>query len=218
MTNKSNRVPKIFSTTNQSEKVSIYLSDSISGPEDYTEELQVLKEAKETDVIYIYINNGGGQVGTALQIVNNILNCKATVIGCIEGECHSAASYIFLACDEWEVNPHSLMLIHNYSAGHYGKGSDLIQATQKTHDWILSIMKDIYIPFLSEDELSLVENKDMWLLTEEIESRLDRVREHRAFEQELMREEQLTVAKETIKGFISNEKQDSERVERGTPE
>jgi|TARA_R110000796_G_scaffold103257_11_gene212483 ATP-dependent protease ClpP protease subunit len=203
----SQKVPKIFSSVQQSETISIYLSGAIGMPEEYIEELQALREATENDTINIYINSGGGSVATALQIVNNIISCKATVVGCIEAECHSAASYIFLACDTWIVNPNSLMMIHNYSGGHFGKGNDLVQGVQETHKWILSIMRDIYIPFLSENELLSVETKDMYLTSEEISNRLETLMEHRLFEEDLMREEQINKVKEQFEGLMGAENQ-----------
>jgi ATP-dependent protease ClpP protease subunit len=207
------RVPKIFSTSSTTETISIYLSDGIDAPEYYTEEMQVLKEAKEGDTIYIYINNGGGYVRTGLQLVENIRNSKATVIGCIEVECHSAATYIFLACDSWEVSDNAFMLIHNYTSGAYGKGNDLVQNVVETDKWLWESMKNIYIPFLTEAELASVATQDIYLHAKDIRARLDNVADERELNRELAKEEQLAEEMKLILELIANEKQNSEGME-----
>ena len=170
------REPRVYSRTKATVSNDIYLSGSLEEPELYIEELQTLREAQEGDTVKIYINSGGGRIDTAIQIVNGIRNCKAKVIAVIEGVCHSAATYIFLACDEWEVNLGILMLIHNYSGGAYGKGADLVDNVKANAKWVKNIMANAYEGFLTKSELDQVNlNQDIWLETEEILERLERV-------------------------------------------
>lgn len=170
----------IYSRPRQTHETHIYLSGEITNPEDYTEILQALNEAQEGDNITIHMNSGGGQVRTAMQIVNAIRQTKAVVTGSLEAECHSAMTYIFLSCDQWLVHPNSLMLIHNYSGGNYGKGYEGLEATKNIYAWITKIMQDVYKGFLTEDEIKTVcSDKDIWLHSEEIMSRLDKVVEMR---------------------------------------
>jgi ATP-dependent protease ClpP protease subunit len=207
------RVPKIFSTPTLTETINIYLSDEMEEPHHYTEEMQALKDAKEGDTIYIHINNGGGIVRTALQFVENIRKSRATIIGCIEVECHSAATYIFLACDSWEVSDNAFMLVHNYTSGAYGKGNDLVQNVVETDKWLWEIMRNIYLPFLTEEELDSVATKDMYLKSDEIRTRLDNLADERELNRELAKEAQLAEEINLILEVITNEKQNSEGVE-----
>jgi len=186
----------------------IYISGSIGEPELYIEELQTLREAQESDDVTLYINSVGGYVSTAIQIVNGIRNCKAKVTAVIEGECHSAATYIFLACDEWVVNSGVLMLIHNYSGGAYGKGVDLIDSVKANDKWVKNIMATIYEGFLSPGELELVNsNKDIWLESEEILTRLDNVVALRDMNEEIDREELRKQTLERVKELARSDEE-----------
>ena len=193
--------PMVFTSSFTRAAIDIYISGSIDAPEQYLDELQALREAQESDTVRIYINSVGGYVSTAVQIVNAIRNCKASVTAVLEGECHSAAGYIFLACDNWEVNQGVLMLIHNYSGGAYGKGGDLVDNVRANDKWVKSIMSVAYEGFLSKSELDQVNlNQDIWLETEEILERLETLstlREAQAEEQvEAMRQEAIATVKE----------------------
>jgi len=212
------RNTRVFSTSRAMTVTNIYLSDEVGYGDEFIEELQVLKEAQAGDEVHIFINSPGGNVATALQLVNNIDVCEATVVGHIEGICHSAASYIFLACHDWVVNSNCLMLIHNYSGGAYGKGHDLVTGVQETNKWIANIMRDTYLPFLTEEELHYVESKDLYLNSIEISERLANVKEQR---ESLAIVEQKDMLKDTItkfQGLLDDEKQDSEGVPESTYE
>lgn len=212
------KINKIFHQNVSSSITHIFISGEIQHPEEYIEEFQALKEASQNDTIYIFLNTAGGHIDTALQFVNNIKSCAGKVVGVIEGICHSAGTYIFLACDDWVLNEDVLMMIHNYSGGHYGKGNDLLQAAQETHKWIISLMKNIYTPFLTPEELEVVETKDLYLTPENIMERLDRVIEYRDRLVEEDRIVQLEQVKEQLKGMIPDERQNSTSVPEGPSE
>lgn len=188
--------PTVYSRASTSITSDVYILGELGDVQDYTEHFQTLREAAEGDTIHIYINNVGGRVDTAVQYVNCMRNSQAKVVAHIEGLCHSAATYIFLTADEWVVNKNCLMLIHNYSGGAYGKGADLKLQVDANHNWITTLMEDIYLPFLSTDELDeVVRNGDMWLTSEKILERLSAVVEHR----ELLVAEQEAIALENVK-------------------
>ena len=211
------REPRVYSQVKQSVSNSIYLSGSIEAPAQYIEELQTLREAQETDEVRIFINSGGGRIDTAIQIVNGIRNCKAKVTAVIEGVCHSAATYIFLACDEWEVNQGVLMLIHNYSGGAYGKGADLVDNVKANAKWVKNIMANAYEGFLTETELSQVNlNQDMWLESEDILERLQSVSKLREIMYNKHTEELRQQALERVKELTQNDTEDSNDIQRST--
>lgn len=198
-------IPKIFSRSTQQLNTDIYLSGGITAPENYIEELQVFREAREGDRIKVHINSPGGWVSTAQQYVNAIRNTKALVTASLEGECHSAATYIFLACDRWEVNPGVLMLVHNYSGGAYGKGGDLVDNVQANDKWVRNIMADIYEGFLTPEELDNVnKNQDIWMETEEILERLSSVISLREAKIKLAEAESQKEALLTVQEHIKN--------------
>lgn len=218
MTTDSKVITKVFTRAVQQYTTDIFLSGDITAPENYIEELQVLNEAQEGDQIKLHINSGGGWVSTAQQYVNAIRNTKASVTASLEGECHSAATYIFLACGRWEVNSGVLMLIHNYSAGAYGKGGDLIDNVQANDRWVKNIMADIYEGFLTPEEIDLVnKNQDIWMETEEILKRLEGVISLREKKIALVEAEEQQKALLTVQEHI-NASENSSRVQESTKE
>jgi ATP-dependent protease ClpP protease subunit len=158
----------------------INITGEIGPPDLYIEELSAIRNAGEGDSIEIFLNTPGGHVNTGAQFVSAIQNSKATVIAHLESECHSAGTYIALACDGLVVYDNAFMLIHNYSGGSYGKGDDSLEQVKSTRDWIRDMMRRTYVPFLSEKELdSVFDNKDIYLRADDIKKRWDRVVEDR---------------------------------------
>ncbi len=218
MTTKNSK-PRIYSRVISTVSNDIYLSGAIEEPENYIEELQTLREAHEGDEIRIYINSCGGYVATAIQIVNGIRNCKAKVIAVLEGECHSAATYIFLACDEWEVNLGVLMLIHNYSGGAYGKGADLVDNVKANDRWVKNIMGTIYEGFLTESEINQVNlNRDIWLETDEIMERLGNLVELRDTKLEAHNKVLRLEALERVREMTQDDTEDIDGVQESSTE
>ena len=173
-------IPKVYTRARAITDSDIYISGEILAPEEYIEEFQTLLEAGEGDHINLYINSPGGRIDTAVQFLSRMKSTKATITGHIEGLCQSAGTYLFLAADQWVVNDNCLMLIHNYSGGAYGKGSEVLLNVKANDTWVRDLMADIYEGFLSEEELAEVnKNQDIWLTSKKILSRLDGVVEMR---------------------------------------
>lgn len=155
-----------------------YLSDIVDAEAKYIGLLNVLRRADEHTTIHIHINSPGGYVNTGIQIINAIRNCKGLVVGHLEGICYSMATFIFLNCHDFVVNPDCLFMIHSYSGGTFGEGHKMLSHVNAVHEWILDMSERTYSPFLTDEELDQVMNgKDFWFKSEEVMSRLDRVLE-----------------------------------------
>ena len=98
----------------------IYLTDYISYPSEYNKMCYVLDTAKSGDVVTIYINNGGGSIDSAFQIINSMNNSKAHIIGKLSGTVASSSTVISLYCHELIVADFTSFMIHNYSGGVVG--------------------------------------------------------------------------------------------------
>lgn len=98
----------------------VYLTDYISYPSEYNKMCYVLDTAKPGDVVTIHINNGGGSIDSAFQIINSMKNSKAHIIGKLSGTVASASTVISLYCHELIVADFTSFMIHNYSGGVVG--------------------------------------------------------------------------------------------------
>ena len=136
----------------------------IEEPGQYSEWFEIIRTASENDEILININSPGGVYSTALQFRRAIMESAANVTCSIEGECHSAASIIFLSADGFSVSEGSNMLIHDYSGIVGGKGSEMIRQIQHEKVSIDGFLATAYEHFLTEAEIAnVLSGQDMWL-------------------------------------------------------
>ena len=180
---------KQYFTKNTSNVYEFYLSGEIEDASEYSEWFDIIRNARLGDVVKIYINSCGGDLYTALQFLRVLSESSAHVITSVEGACMSAATMIFLHGDEFEVTPHSLFMFHNYSAGVFGKGGEMFDQLQFERSWSENFLRDVYHDFLTPDEIkSMLDNKDIWLTSEQVLARIDLVLAKTAAEQELNEE------------------------------
>lgn len=164
-------VPKPFRKV-LAQSLEFYVSGPIKEPEDYVGWFDLIRNAGPNDQIYLYINSGGGNVDTALQFMRVLSETEAYVTASIEGSCCSAATMIFLCADAFEITPHSLFMVHNYSGGIVGKGGEIYDQALFERSWSEEFLKSIYKDFLTEEEVQkLLDNKDLWLSSEAVSKR-----------------------------------------------
>ena len=177
---------KQFFTKNTGSVHEFYLSGEIEEATEYTEWFDTIRNARPTDTVKIYINSCGGDLYTALQFLRVLSETDAHVITSVEGACMSAATMIFLHGDEFEVTPHSLFMFHNYSAGVFGKGGEMFDQLQFERAWSENFLREVYHDFLTPDEIkSMLDNKDIWMTSQQVLARIDLVLTKMAAEQEL---------------------------------
>ena len=165
-----------------------YLSGPILDPEEYVEWFDTIRNARATDVVYIYINSMGGDLYTTLQFLRVMGESEAHIITSVEGACMSAATMIFLSGNEYQVTPHSLFMFHNYSAGVFGKGGEMYDQLQFERVWSENFLKEVYRDFLTEEEIKgMLHNKDIWMTYDEVVKRLGSLLKKR--EQELLEDD-----------------------------
>jgi len=161
-----------------------YLSGSVLDPEEYIDWFDCIRNASSVDTIKIYINSPGGDLYTTLQFLRVMGETEATIVTSVEGACMSAATMIFLHGHQQEVTPHSLFMFHNYSAGVFGKGGEMYDQLQFERKWSENFMREVYKDFLTEPEIqSMLNNKDIWMSSEEVVTRLQALEKQREAEQ-----------------------------------
>jgi ATP-dependent protease ClpP protease subunit len=188
--NKDNYIePKLFGqdkyTNSFSKPVAqlheFYLSGPVLDAEEYIEWFDVIRNASAVDTIRIYINSPGGDLYTTLQFLRVMSDTEATIITSVEGACMSAATMIFLHGHNHEITPHSLFMFHNYSAGTFGKGGEMYDQLQFERKWSENFMTAVYKDFLTPEEIqSMLNNRDLWMTSEEVMTRLEKLQAARA--------------------------------------
>lgn len=153
-----------------------YLVGTIKDPEHYVQWFEIMRNAKENDLVYIHINSPGGNLWTTLQMIRAMGECAGTLVVSVEGMCLSAATMIFLNAPKTEISAHSMFMIHNYSGMVMGKGGEIADQVKATTEWSAALMNDIYRDFLTKEEIDSVlnSNKDLWLTGQEVITRMQK--------------------------------------------
>jgi ATP-dependent protease ClpP protease subunit len=160
-----------------------YLSGPVLDAEEYIDWFDCIRNASEIDTIRIYINSPGGDLYTTLQFLRVMSDTDATIVTSVEGACMSAATMIFLHGHTHEITPHSLFMFHNYSAGTFGKGGEMYDQLQFERKWSENFMSAVYKDFLTTEEISsMLNNKDIWMTSDEVAQRLEKLQTARAQE------------------------------------
>lgn len=90
---------------------------------------ELLKYAIDFDApppnIYLHINSNGGCLLSAMSTVDTIRSSRVPVVSIVEGSAASAATIISMVCHRRYITANSFMLIHQLSAGMYGKYEEM---------------------------------------------------------------------------------------------
>lgn len=157
----------------ESKVYTVFLDGDITEPHNYRDLLSVMFNSTENDVIDFVINSGGGNLSTALAIIEAIKHTQARVSATVIGDCHSAASIILMACPEVIVCDSASCLIHTASYGISGNNGMVKAFTEFNVKQIDKLLDDTYIGFLTVGELENIKNGiEMWFSADEIRERL----------------------------------------------
>ncbi len=109
------------------------------------EEVADAVDALPSDVseIRLLINSPGGDVFDGTAIFNILSAHPAKVTAVVQGLAASAASFIAITADELVMNPGSMLMIHDASAGVYGWAEDMRQMADLV-DKISNNLADMY--------------------------------------------------------------------------
>ena len=114
-------------------------------------------------IINLRINSYGGSLFAGLATVDVIRNLNCTVHSYIEGAAASAATIISVACSKRYIGKYSKMLIHQLSAGTYGKFTEL-EDDMENNKHLMNTIKDIYKAYtnLPMKKLNEILKHDLW--------------------------------------------------------
>ncbi len=166
--------PFINSTPLTSNRYDVFIDTDIGPPAAYRDLNFLLNTASEDDHFNLYINSPGGQLNTALMIIESLKVTEASTTAIIQGECHSAASMITMYCQEVHVLDSAHMLLHTATYGTVGNTSNVKAHTEFTTRQVEKLITDTYSGFLSPEEIEKVKlGVELWFDAEEIRERLE---------------------------------------------
>lgn len=97
----------------------------------------------EVPQINLHINSGGGSLLDSFASIDYIRKCKAPVHSIIEGSAASAATLMSVVAKKRSITKHSFMLIHQLSAGMWGKFESM-KDEMNNATMFMDVINDIY--------------------------------------------------------------------------
>lgn len=97
----------------------------------------------EIPQINLHINSGGGSLLDSFASIDYIRKCKAPVHSIIEGSAASAATLMSVVAKKRSITKHSFMLIHQLSAGMWGKFESM-KDEMNNATMFMDVINDIY--------------------------------------------------------------------------
>lgn len=178
---------KVKISYNENTKVfSIYITDVITGPEDYTNVFEVLNDAESDETIKFFLSTPGGRLDT-INKIRGLANLTQARTVAVVGDVASAGTVLALSFDEIIILDNIEFMIHNYSGGTAGKGHEIYAHVKFLEEEMPKIFKDYYNGFLTEDEMKRVINgEDIYLNATQVAERWDNVLQARRIEEEQM--------------------------------
>jgi ATP-dependent protease ClpP protease subunit len=187
------------------------------------------------DSITIYINSPGGYAYSGLALYDFIKEIKVPVRCVINGECASAATLIFLACDKREMSDNSCFLMHQCSWGDVGDNRYMQDQAENSRKLMAQLRKiymdetnigkeytdekerEAYIQSILEHDryFSKEECKQLGILSEEDEDEPlseESLAKLNEFAQKLFEQEQKEKSKSTKKTNKKADKKAEEKV------
>lgn len=165
---------KTFTTEFRGVRYEYYLTGPIGAAEDYLDLCNILRSSSSQDEVVIRINCPGGSVNTGNMIINAINESEANVIGFIESECGSMATFIFLACHTWGVSEAAEFFCHTCSYGTWGKEHENFSQAEFLRKQQHKMTRKRYRNFLDDEQIEkLLLGQDVYLDADEIMERLE---------------------------------------------
>jgi len=135
---------------------------------DFIQELNEL--SANNDTVVVHINSGGGSIFDGLTIYNAIMNCKAEIVGKIDGLCASMATVVALGMDKLYMCKSAQFMTHKASGIAAGSAEDL-KTYASMMDHLEKVICEVYAgrTGLPSDEVrtQFLQPQDRWFSANE---------------------------------------------------
>ena len=175
----------------ESTEYSLYIHGSIGSANNFMEHFAVLKQAGPNDVINLYLNTPGGNLATAVELIDHINECQAQIVCTIGMDCASAGVPIALACDAWKVGAFSTMMVHSFSYGVFGHATGVENHSTFNSSLNAMFVQQTYKDFLTKKEIkNVIKGVDLFIGPKSLADRLSALAQARDDEDEVYNLEQ----------------------------
>ena len=165
------RKERLFSKTTKVTKThTLYLDDGIKADTDINGLINTLRSAGKEDKLVVRICSPGGAVHVANRfktIMKSDFHGRTTTI--LDPYGASACADLFLDGDVRIIYPYSYIMFHNFSAGAWGKGREILSRVGFYNKFFSKLMQAEYGPYFTKDEIEdLFKGADFYFDAEEM--------------------------------------------------
>lgn len=148
----------------------VYLYGSLPRPEDLEEEIATWDSEWNypTENVVVHINSHGGGISTMYSIMSRLEKVE-NLYTIVEGDCSSAALFIFLLGKLRAANKHTVFMAHNFIVNH-GLSTETInnvkEFSEKTAETARTILNEYLAKpkYLTKKEVnSLIDGKELYI-------------------------------------------------------
>lgn len=172
-------------TSSIGDDILIDIDTEFESPDTFREIIRAIENDRECDTVVLKINSHGGRTDSAQAVYAALLETKAKTVARVI-TAYSSGSIVAMSCDEIQTTPHCTMMIHNASAGAWGKIGDMKTQTTFLENYFKSWFDELYAGFMTSEEIDDVfKGQDFWLNETDIKRRLPNwrpIRQRRAAE------------------------------------
>ena len=167
---------QMFHKSMQVDSVDVYLDEPIVDLPYYRSLIQYLREMTEHDTLRLWIDTPGGDLNSALAIIDAINNTQGEVLAIVTGEAASAGSLIALLSPNLILGDRARFFLHAASYGiGFSKQNDIESYVDNNKTFLREIMKEAYTGFLTPEEMELLfVGKDYYFRGDELRDRIQR--------------------------------------------
>lgn len=167
---------QMFHKSMQIDSVDVYLDEPIVDLPYYRNLIQYLREMTEHDTLRLWIDTPGGDLNSALAIIDAINNTQGEVLAIVTGEAASAGSLIALLSPNLILGDRARFFLHAASYGiGFSKQNDIESYVDNNKTFLREIMKEAYTGFLTPEEMELLfVGKDYYFRGDELRDRIQR--------------------------------------------
>jgi len=195
----------VNSYTRTSTVYNIFLQEAITSAEEFQSALTIFNVATEDDDVNVFLSSPGGSLDAAMIFISELRKCNAKVHIKAGGTVASAAVFILLAADSFEMDGFCNIMIHSASFGDHGPVQDVVEYSQFVQQQTTKVFKEFFEGFLSDEEIQLVlvHKKVMWLTAEEFCKRFEARQEYlEALDEEAPEASLEDMSEEDLQGLL----------------
>lgn len=147
----------------------------IQSPSQFSSIISVLGMMDEDDIFTLNIQSGGGDIDSTDSLIHAFRKCRGTIHAVCSGSVSSAATFILLECDSYELSEGFHAVCHSGSLGSGGTYSEYRQQTAFYNKFMEKTLRSAYAGMFSDEELdAMLNGRDFILDAQEWSERYEK--------------------------------------------